>query len=127
MTKNSKELLVEYIKSSELIEISLCQSIKELEEMGVSPEDTLIDSEGFPRGDINLHKVCTLRSSIAREQNDHKEIMKRIEVLLPLLIPSSSTNEIEISPVQLLPFAKIGIVPTECVAFKAVYNQSIYN
>lgn len=127
MTKNSKELLVEYIKSSELIEISLRQSIKELEEMGVRPEDTLIDSEGFPRGDINLHNVCTLRSSIAREQNDHKEIMKRIEVLLPLLIPSSANNEIEISPVQLLPFAKIGIVPTECVAFKAVYNQSIYN
>ena len=118
---NFKELLAEHIKSRESIEISLRQSIKDLEEMGVSPEDTLFDSEGFPRGDINLHQVCTLRSSIARQQNDYKEIMKRIEILLPLIIPSSSTNEIEISTVQLLPFAKIGIVPTESVAFKAVY------
>lgn len=125
MTENHKELLAELIKSRDLAEISVFQSIKELEELGVEPGDSLIDSEGFPRGDIDLYKIRFLRSSIATQQNNHKTIMKKIEILLPLVIPSnceklnSSFTKVS-DDIHLRPFAKIGIVPTESVAFKSV-------
>ena len=60
-----KKLLEELTKSRELIETSLKQSILELEQMGVGPNDSLLDSEGYPRVDIDLYRVRALRSSIA--------------------------------------------------------------
>ena len=60
-----KKLLEELTKSRELIETSLKQSILELEQMGVDPNDSLLDSEGYPRVDIDLYRVRALRSSIA--------------------------------------------------------------
>ncbi len=45
--------------------------------------------------------------------------MKRIETLLPHVIPS--VNSVPIEPMNFLePFVKIGIVPTESCAFKLV-------
>lgn len=55
----------ELIKSLELIETSLKRSILELEGLGIGPNDSLFDSEGYPRGDIDLYRVRSLRSSIA--------------------------------------------------------------
>ena len=63
--EGSKKLLEELIKSRELIETFLKQSILELEQLGVSPTDSLLDSEGYPRSDIDLYRVRALRSSIA--------------------------------------------------------------
>lgn len=65
MSEDYKKLLEELIKEREFIEISLLQSIRELEEMGVSPSDSLVDSEGYPRVDIDLYRVRSLRSSIS--------------------------------------------------------------
>lgn len=55
----------ELIQSRDLIESSLRQSIRELEELGVGPNDSLLDSEGYPRVDIDLYRVRALRASIA--------------------------------------------------------------
>lgn len=65
MSDEYKKLLDELIKERDFIENSLRQSIRELEEMGVSPNDSLIDSEGYPRVDIDLYRVRSLRSSIS--------------------------------------------------------------
>lgn len=64
MSEDYKKLLEELMKSRDLIESSLKQSILELEQMGVSPDDSLLDSEGFPRVDIDLYRARALRSSI---------------------------------------------------------------
>lgn len=39
----------------------------------------LIDDEGFPRADIDMYAVRDARNKIARWQNDHKDVMKKIE------------------------------------------------
>ncbi|KAF9391021.1 putative 26S proteasome regulatory subunit [Podila verticillata] len=44
--------------------------------------DRLVDSNGFPRSDIDLVAVTTARSNIVKLKNDHKEIMLRIEEAL---------------------------------------------
>jgi 26S proteasome regulatory subunit N4 len=65
MTADEKRLMDELIKERDFIEISLLQSIRELEEMGIGPNDSLVDSQGYPRGDIDLYRVRSLRSSIS--------------------------------------------------------------
>ncbi|KAG0343590.1 putative 26S proteasome regulatory subunit [Podila humilis] len=44
--------------------------------------DRLVDSNGFPRSDIDLVAVTTARSNIIRLKNDHKAIMLEIEQTL---------------------------------------------
>lgn len=65
MSEECKKLLDELMKERDFIEISLRQFMRELEEMGVGPNDSLIDSEGYPRVDIDLYRVRSLRSSIS--------------------------------------------------------------
>eukprot|EP00940_MAST-03C_sp_MAST-3C-sp2_P000898 g898.t1 len=39
----------------------------------------LVDSEGFPRSDIDIHAIRIIRNERARMQTDHKIVMKQIE------------------------------------------------
>ncbi|XP_033947268.1 26S proteasome non-ATPase regulatory subunit 9 [Pseudochaenichthys georgianus] len=50
-----------------------------LEDQGVGVEGSLVDPEGFPRGDVNVYQIRTARHSISCLQNDHKDVMKEIE------------------------------------------------
>lgn len=65
MAEENRRVMNELLKSRDTIELSLRQSMRELEELGVGPNDSLLDSEGFPRTDIDLYRVRSLRSSIA--------------------------------------------------------------
>ena len=47
---------------------------------GVS--SSLVDSEGFPRGDIDIYRVRSLRQRLAILQTDHRGVMKKIEAAL---------------------------------------------
>ncbi|XP_053618270.1 26S proteasome non-ATPase regulatory subunit 9 [Plodia interpunctella] len=58
-------------------EIAECNAVLETNNVGMS--DPLVDAEGFPRGDIDVYRVRHARHRIICLQNDHKEIMKRIE------------------------------------------------
>lgn len=62
---SEKERFYELVKERDFIESSLLNSMKELEELGIGPKDSLLDSEGYPRGDIDLYRVRALKSSIA--------------------------------------------------------------
>lgn len=144
MSEDSKKLLDELIKERELIEKSLQQSFRELEAMGVGPKDSLIDAEGYPRVDIDLHRTLSLKQSISStkkhiiiyllmllgQQNDYKHVMAKIEELLPQVFPSqnnlNSFDKLRISQETLEPFAKIGVVPTGSQAYKAVYALSYW-
>ncbi|XP_013784541.1 26S proteasome non-ATPase regulatory subunit 9-like [Limulus polyphemus] len=42
-------------------------------------EESLIDKDDYPRGDIDVYKVRSARQQIICLQNDHKTLMKEIE------------------------------------------------
>jgi 26S proteasome non-ATPase regulatory subunit 9 len=42
-------------------------------------KEPLIDKEGYPRGDIDIYRVRTLRGRLAVINTDHKELMKDIQ------------------------------------------------
>lgn len=75
-------------------------------EPGPGINGSLLDSEGFPRADIDIMRVRTLRNRLAHLRTDHKDIMKRIEHLLPQLhemarlIPLPTVSNTAPSPAQ---------------------------
>lgn len=46
---------------------------------GVGMNGSLVDSERFPRNDIDLYAVRSSRQKVIRLRNDHKAVMKEIE------------------------------------------------
>ncbi|KAK3105800.1 hypothetical protein FSP39_006016 [Pinctada imbricata] len=46
---------------------------------GVGMKEPLIDTEGYPRADIDVYTVRHARHKISCLQNDHKDVMKEIE------------------------------------------------
>ncbi|KAH9404780.1 26S proteasome non-ATPase regulatory subunit 9 [Tyrophagus putrescentiae] len=50
-----------------------------LQTQGVGMNDSLVDSEGFPRNDIDINQVRLARNRIICLQNDIRGIMKQIE------------------------------------------------
>ena len=62
-------------------------------------KDPLIDAEGFPRSDIDVHAVLEKRNRLAIINTDHKRLMEEIELLLgklhsdlPPFVGSSSSS-----------------------------------
>ena len=78
----------------------------------------LVDSEGFPRDDLDVWAVRHARVRVLELRNDLKEIMGEIALALQSVYPPSSSKEPETPdtatnpPVQLSPFAKVdGVHP----------------
>eukprot|EP00603_Paraphysomonas_imperforata_P006441 CAMPEP_0114413472 /NCGR_PEP_ID=MMETSP0103-20121206/874_1 /TAXON_ID=37642 ORGANISM="Paraphysomonas imperforata, Strain PA2" /NCGR_SAMPLE_ID=MMETSP0103 /ASSEMBLY_ACC=CAM_ASM_000201 /LENGTH=192 /DNA_ID=CAMNT_0001581551 /DNA_START=30 /DNA_END=605 /DNA_ORIENTATION=+ len=95
-------------------------------------KDPLIDSEGYPRGDINVHEVRIKRNRLAVINTDHRALMKKIEAEVTRLhsessvesipaIPAanSSTSDDKSSPVMRIPFAKLDEVQDGSPAMQA--------
>lgn len=54
----------------------------------------MVDSEGFPRADIDVHGIRTQRNRFAKLKTDHKEISAEIEKYLHIaLAPPSDANQ----------------------------------
>ncbi|XP_061758221.1 26S proteasome non-ATPase regulatory subunit 9 [Nerophis ophidion] len=70
------------IKKKDDIEEQIQAYYEVLEEQGVGLEVSLVDTEGYPRSDVNLYQIRTARHSISCLQNDHKAIMVEIEEAL---------------------------------------------
>ncbi|XP_050733422.1 26S proteasome non-ATPase regulatory subunit 9-like [Eriocheir sinensis] len=100
------------------------QTIQELWDVlktnNVGMTEPLIDSEGYPRSDIDVYQVRHARHQIKCLQNDHTALLKRIEEgLAVVLSPSASANNLDPNgtnapPPQppLEPFAKVDHVMT---------------
>ncbi|KAI8060470.1 hypothetical protein BC940DRAFT_311868 [Gongronella butleri] len=54
----------------------------ELQTHGVGMDEPLLDREGYPRSDIDVAAVRTLRHRIICLRNDHKQVMQEIEAVL---------------------------------------------
>ena len=60
--------------------------VSELDGLGVGLKDALVDAEGYPRADLDLYRVRSQRGRHATIRTDHKALMKKIEVLLPIAL-----------------------------------------
>ncbi|KAF9361939.1 26S proteasome non-ATPase regulatory subunit 9 [Mortierella sp. AD094] len=67
------------MKQKDDIEAEIRKAQDELQSQKVGMTEKLVDSNGFPRSDIDLVVVTTARSNIIRLKNDHKAIMLKIE------------------------------------------------
>ncbi|XP_031568491.1 26S proteasome non-ATPase regulatory subunit 9-like [Actinia tenebrosa] len=98
------------------------KQIKEFQEVlesqkGVGMDGNLVDSEGFPRSDIDVYTVRIARNKIICLQNDHKALMKEIEDGLHQIHAMARENEKEEyekpkldETADLVPFLKVGSV-----------------
>lgn len=71
------------LKRKDLIESRVKAIAVELEELGIGLNGKLVDSEGYPRNDLDVYRIRELRNEHARLQTDHKTLMKEIEAELP--------------------------------------------
>ena len=87
-------------KKSE-IEEEIREFLQVLESQGgVGMNGSLIDSEKFPRNDIDLYAVRTARQKVIRLRNDHKTLMRDIERKLHQLHAESKGNKASQSDTQ---------------------------
>ncbi|KAK3831096.1 MAG: proteasome 26S non-ATPase subunit 9 [Linnemannia gamsii] len=70
------------MKQKDELEAEIKQQQDDLQSQKVGMNDQLIDSNGFPRSDIDLVVVRTARSNIIRLKNDMKALMLQIEEAL---------------------------------------------
>lgn len=90
MTSN-REKLNQLMSQRDLLELEASALHADLTSPGPNNEppagikDTLVDKEGFPRSDIDIYSVRQKRNRLAVINTDHREIMKKIEQLMPLV------------------------------------------
>ncbi|XP_029662533.1 26S proteasome non-ATPase regulatory subunit 9 [Formica exsecta] len=77
--QEAKDAVLQLMKDKENIESNL-RALKEiLDSNHVGMDEPLVDSEGFPRQDIDVYQVRHARHKIICLRNDHKALMKKIE------------------------------------------------
>ncbi|CDO71418.1 hypothetical protein BN946_scf184909.g12 [Trametes cinnabarina] len=93
-----------------------------LQSNAVTMDTPLVDSEGFPRDDIDIWAVRHARVRIIEMRNDHKSLMDKIMLALQEVYdpsaqtqdePASETLRVDASDATILqPFAKVdGVAP----------------
>ncbi|KAM7416680.1 hypothetical protein PAMA_018642 [Pampus argenteus] len=81
-TETTMEDVKNLIKKKDDIEEQIKAYYDVLEDQGVGSEGPLVDTEGYPRADVNLYQIRAARHNISCLQNDHKAIMVEIEEAL---------------------------------------------
>ncbi|XP_014359828.2 26S proteasome non-ATPase regulatory subunit 9 [Papilio machaon] len=79
MNGPSRERVMKLIEEKDRIEREIQEQSAILLTNNVGMHDSLVDSDGYPRNDIDVYKVRHARHQIICLQNDHKAIMKKIE------------------------------------------------
>ncbi|XP_047035686.1 26S proteasome non-ATPase regulatory subunit 9 [Helicoverpa zea] len=79
MNGPARDRVMKLIEDKDKIESEIREHTAVLETNNVGMDDPLVDSEGFPRNDIDVYKVRHARHRIICLQNDHKSLMKLIE------------------------------------------------
>ncbi|KAK3856888.1 hypothetical protein Pcinc_019148 [Petrolisthes cinctipes] len=106
------------------------QTLKELWEIlktnNVGMTEAVVDTEGYPRSDIDVYQVRHARHQIKCLQNDHTALLRRIDEGLSVVMgPSGQENsdpngtENPTPPTTLEPFARVGAVEAGSPAFLA--------
>ncbi|GAB0096467.1 26S proteasome non-ATPase regulatory subunit 9 [Sergentomyia squamirostris] len=74
-----KEEVLKLMEEKTKFEQKLSELNQILEANGVGMDEPLVDSEGFPRSDIDVYQVRTARQQIICTRNDLKALMMQIE------------------------------------------------
>ncbi|KAL7996572.1 putative PDZ domain, 26S Proteasome non-ATPase regulatory subunit 9, PDZ superfamily, PDZ domain 6 [Plasmopara halstedii] len=82
------------VETKQVIEAEIEAIVAELSS-GNNPgiDGPLVDTEGFPRADIDVYRVRQLRHQLALKQTDHRIVMNEIEKLLPRVFEARSGNK----------------------------------
>lgn len=115
-----REEVMTLMQQKDSIESEIKELTAILTKNGVGMNDSLVDSEDFPKNSIDIYQVRNARHRIICLQNDHKNLMKRIENGLHGYYgtcpePSiSNTQQMDVDPSEednyTAPFAKVTIV-----------------
>ncbi|XP_026669193.1 26S proteasome non-ATPase regulatory subunit 9 [Ceratina calcarata] len=129
--QEAKDYVLQLMKDKDKIEADLKALAEVLETNHVGMDDPLVDSEGYPRSDIDVYQIRHTRHKIICLKNDYKGLMNKIEEGLHKVhalsgnqaessIPST-TNDIQ-DMVQLDPFLRVNLVspnsPAEIAGIK---------
>ncbi|EGI60645.1 PREDICTED: 26S proteasome non-ATPase regulatory subunit 9 [Acromyrmex echinatior] len=77
--QKAKDAVLQLMKEKDKIESDL-RALKEiLDSNHIGMDEPLVDSEGYPRQDINVYQVRHTRHKIIWLTNDHKDLMRKIE------------------------------------------------
>ncbi|XP_046751073.1 26S proteasome non-ATPase regulatory subunit 9 isoform X1 [Diprion similis] len=116
--EQAKERLLELIKAKDKLESDI-QGYKQILDCNhVGMNDPLVDSDGFPRDDVDVYQVRHARHKIICLQNDHKTVMRQIETGLHQVHsmsgsqtqqPEPSVNSVEENTLS-EPFLKVNLV-----------------
>ncbi|XP_076638391.1 26S proteasome non-ATPase regulatory subunit 9 [Colletes latitarsis] len=117
--QEAKDYVLQLMKEKDNIESEL-KALKEiLDSNHVGMDDSLVDSEGYPRQDIDVYQVRHARHKIICLKNDHTALMNKIEEGLHK-VHALAGNQAESSTVaatsdvqdtiQLEPFLRVNLV-----------------
>ncbi|KAJ2495164.1 putative 26S proteasome regulatory subunit [Coemansia sp. RSA 2049] len=103
------------LKQKDALENEIRELELDLRSHGVTKTEALVDSEGFPRSDVDIGTVREIRRSLVYKQNDLKELMRQIEHSLAVLHKDASQDKGEMdlkaeTPTLQRPFARVGKV-----------------
>ncbi|XP_011881654.1 PREDICTED: 26S proteasome non-ATPase regulatory subunit 9 [Vollenhovia emeryi] len=77
--QEAKDTVLQLMKEKDRIESDL-RALKEvLDSNHVGTDEPLVDSEGYPRQDIDVYQARHTRHKIICLTNDHKDLMRKIE------------------------------------------------
>eukprot|EP00124_Ichthyophonus_hoferi_P005480 Ihof_evm2s805 gene=Ihof_evmTU2s805 len=77
--ERKRALVKELLSKKEKLEAEIKKSLDTLKSQNVGMTTPLVDREGFPRGDVDLHVVRSERHDVIMMQNDHKALMIEVE------------------------------------------------
>ncbi|KAL7068993.1 hypothetical protein ACR3K2_05260 [Cryptosporidium serpentis] len=118
----------ELIKQKEYIEEEVKKLTEFLNSFGsdVGIKGSLVDSEGFPRADVDLYGIRSARNRLAILNTDYSEVMKKIETKLIELHSQSKINVPHPSKKQscedlgkLIPFARVDDIKEASPAYES--------
>ncbi|KAI9017475.1 26S proteasome non-ATPase regulatory subunit 9-like protein [Gaertneriomyces semiglobifer] len=132
MTKPTYAELVEnaqkLIGRKEALEREITELQDVLRTQGVGMTESLTDSEGFPRADVDVYAVRNARVRIIQLRNDHTGIMKEIETALHQVHAQAKVeapSAVETTRDEdLLPLAKVNAVAPDSPAAEADFRRN---
>lgn len=107
-----REAVLELVAKRDAIDREIDALRDVLNSQKVGMDAPLVDSEGFPRNDVDVPQIRETRVKIIRLENDRKDLMEKIRVGLETVfkVDESSAGKSVKPVVQELPFAYINMV-----------------
>eukprot|EP00047_Mylnosiga_fluctuans_P014452 m.38594 g.38594 ORF g.38594 m.38594 type:complete len:189 (-) comp5514_c0_seq2:197-763(-) len=85
------------------LEKAINDTVLQLGQLGVSMDESLVDSEDYPRGDIDVHAARMSRSELRRLRSDYKDVLAKIEAGLAAVHAASKREETGAGPAPMSP------------------------